>query len=95
MLPIAEYDPAFTKYFATPHGLDFRHVAEMHDIVFTDSEIGGLDSALAIALESGRTSIVRVRTNRETNTRRHRETSDAVAEAVRKALKLPLTSRRP
>ena len=93
LLPIAEHDPAFTKYFATPHGLDFRHVAEMYDIDFTDSEIEVLDSALAIGLESGRTCIVRVRTNRETNTRRHREISDAVTEAVQKALKLPLTSR--
>ena len=95
MLPIAEYEPAFTKYFATPHGLDFRHVAEMHDIVFSDSEIGGLDSALGVALESGRTSIVRVRTNRDTNTRRHSEVSDAVTAAVQKALESPLTSRRP
>ena len=93
MLPIAEHDPAFTKYFATPHGLDFRHVAEMHAIVFSDAEIDGLDTALGVALESGRTCIVRVRTNRETNARRHREVSDAVTEAVQKVLKLPLTSR--
>ena len=93
LLPIAEHDPAFTKYFATPHGLDFQHAAEMYDIVFTDSEIDALDSALAIGLESGRTCIVRVRTNRETNMRRHREVSVAVTEAVQKALELPLTSR--
>ena len=95
MLAIAEHDPAFTKYFATPHGLDFRHVAEMHEIVFSDAEIDGLDTALSVALESGRTCIVRVRTDREANTRRHREVSDAVTEAVQRALKLPLTPRRP
>ncbi len=95
MLPIAEHDPAFTKYFATPHGLDFRHVAEMHHIVFCDAEIDGLDTALAVALESGHTRIVRVPTDRETNMRRHREVSDAVTKAVRKALTIPLTPRRP
>jgi 2-succinyl-5-enolpyruvyl-6-hydroxy-3-cyclohexene-1-carboxylate synthase len=86
MLPIAERDPAFTKYFATPHGLDFRHVAEMHNIDFFDGEIDGLGAALAVALESERTCILRVRTDRETNVRRHREISDAVTEAVREAL---------
>jgi len=86
MLPVAERDAAFTKYFATPHGLDFRHVAEMHGIDFSDGEIDELGAALVSALESGRTSILRVRTDRERNVRRHREVSDAVAEAVRKAL---------
>ena len=95
MLPIAEHEPAFTKYFATPHGLDFRHVAEMYDIAFSDEEIDELDTALTVALESGRTCIVRVRTDRETNVRRHREVSDAVTDAVREAFTLPLTPRRP
>ena len=94
-LPIAEHEPAFTKYFATPHGLDFRHVAEMHDIAFSDREIDGLGTALTGALESGRTCILRIRTDRKTNARRHGEVSDAVTEAVRKALTFPLTPRRP
>ena len=94
-LPIAEHESAFTKYFATPHGLDFRHVAEMHDIAFSDREIDGLGTALTGALESGRTCILRIRTDRKTNARRHGEVSDAVTEAVRKALTFPLTPRRP
>lgn len=95
MLPITEHEPAFTKYFATPHGLDFRHVAEMHDIIFSDREIDELPTALTVALESGRTCIVRVRTDGETNARRHGEVSDMVTEAVREALTFPITPRRP
>lgn len=86
MLPVAERDPVFTKYFATPHGLDFRHLAEMHNIEFSDEEIDELGVALTVALESGRTCILRVRTDRESNVRRHREVSDSVTEAVRSAL---------
>jgi 2-succinyl-5-enolpyruvyl-6-hydroxy-3-cyclohexene-1-carboxylate synthase len=86
MLPVAERDPAFTKYFATPHGLDFRHLAKMHDIEFSDVEIDALGAALVVALESARTCILRVRTDRESNVRRHREVSDSVTEAVRSAL---------
>ena len=29
MLPVREHEPHFTPYFATPHGLDFRHSAEL------------------------------------------------------------------
>ena len=86
MLPIAGRDPAFTKYFATPHGLDFRHLAEMYDIDFFEGEIDALGAALSVALQSTRTCILRVRTDRERNVRRHREVSDAVTEAVRSAL---------
>jgi len=86
MLPIARHDPEFTKYFVTPHGLDLRHIADMHGVAFTDSEIDALGDALTAALESARTCVVRVRTDRETNLRRRHEIAHAVAEAVREAL---------
>lgn len=86
MLPIARHDPEFTKYFVTPHGLDLRHIADMHGVAFTDSEIDALGEALSAALESARTCVVRVRTDRETNLRRRQEIAHAVAEAVREAL---------
>lgn len=31
-LPIRNFEPAYTPYFATPHGRDFRHLAELHGI---------------------------------------------------------------
>ena len=37
MLPIAEHDPHFTRYFATPHGIDPRHAAEAHGLDFIDA----------------------------------------------------------
>jgi 2-succinyl-5-enolpyruvyl-6-hydroxy-3-cyclohexene-1-carboxylate synthase len=38
-LPIRDYDPAFTEYFVTPHGLDFSHAARLYglDYVRADS----------------------------------------------------------
>jgi 2-succinyl-5-enolpyruvyl-6-hydroxy-3-cyclohexene-1-carboxylate synthase len=86
MLPIARHDPEFTKYFVTPHGLDLRHIADMHGVAFTDSDIDALGDALTAALESARTCVVRVRTDRETNLRRRHEIAHAVAEAVREVL---------
>jgi 2-succinyl-5-enolpyruvyl-6-hydroxy-3-cyclohexene-1-carboxylate synthase len=82
MLPIANHEPAFSKFFATPHGLDFQHTAEMHNLGWSELEIGALGSELNAALESGRTSILRVTSDREINKRRHEEVADAVAQNV-------------
>ena len=37
MLPIRDFEPAFTPYFATPHGLDFEHAARLYGLPFTDA----------------------------------------------------------
>ncbi len=86
MLPVREHEPWFTPYFATPHGLDLRHAAAMHGIPFEDAEPAGLSGALAAAIAEGRTRVVRVRTEREANRRRHAEVAEAVARSVRAAL---------
>ena len=82
MLPITDHEPAFSQFFATPHGLDFQHAAGIHNLDWADVEISDLGTALASALESGRTSILRVTSDRETNTRRHEEIAEAVAQHV-------------
>jgi len=33
-LPIRDYDPTFTDYFVTPHGLDFEHAAALYGLAF-------------------------------------------------------------
>jgi len=81
-LPISEHEPHFTRFFATPHGVDFEHVARGQGIPFSDVGIGDMTSAIAGALSEGETAILRVRTNRDTNHRRHLEVEDAVARSV-------------
>ncbi|HKK08561.1 MAG TPA: 2-succinyl-5-enolpyruvyl-6-hydroxy-3-cyclohexene-1-carboxylic-acid synthase [Gemmatimonadota bacterium] len=93
MLPIREHEPAFTPYFATPHGLDFRHAAAMYGLSYAELEAadavpaagGGastLEEAVADALARGGAHLVVVRSEREANHRRHREAEAAVLEAV-------------
>ena len=82
MLPIADHEPVFSQFFATPHGLDFQHTAAIHNLGWSDLEINDLGTELATALESGRTSILRVTSDRETNKRRHEEIAEAVAQQV-------------
>ena len=86
MLPVREHEPHFTRFFATPHGLDLRHAADLHGIPFEDVDVAGVAGALTQALAAGGTRIVRVRTERSANQRRHREIADAVAGSVRAAL---------
>jgi len=86
MLPVREHEPWFTPYFATPHGLDFAHAAALHGIPFEDAAPAAVGGALARAIAEGDTRIVRVRTQREANRRRHAEVVEAVGRSVRAAL---------
>jgi 2-succinyl-5-enolpyruvyl-6-hydroxy-3-cyclohexene-1-carboxylate synthase len=83
MLPVREREPAFTPYFATPHGLEFRHAAALHGIPHTRlDDPAGFPRALADALAGGGTRILEVRTDRDDNEARHRRVRDAVRAAV-------------
>ncbi len=86
MLPVREHEPHFTRLFATPHGMDLRHAADLHAIPFHDVEPSEIGAAVAQALDANRTRVVRVRTSRVANERRHREVAEAVARSVREAL---------
>jgi 2-succinyl-5-enolpyruvyl-6-hydroxy-3-cyclohexene-1-carboxylate synthase len=86
MLPVRDYEPHFTRFFATPHGLDFQHAARMHGVPFQEVEGARLSEALGEALEAGGTHVLRVRTDRVRSQARRREIAEAVAGSVRIAL---------
>lgn len=82
MLPIAEHEPDFTTFFATPHGLDFRHAAALHGIDFGDVTPATLEEEVASAASRGGTAVLRLRTDRVAARARRAEIASAVAEAV-------------
>jgi len=43
-LPIRDHEPAFTPYFATPHGRDLRHLAELHGLAYRVVDLRGSGS---------------------------------------------------
>ena len=86
MLPVRDHEPHFSRFFATPHGLDFRHAASLHGIPFRDVGAEEVGTAVGSALRSGGSHILRVRTDRAASQGRRREIADAVAAAVREAL---------
>ena len=83
MLPIRDREPEFTQYFATPHGLDFRHTAELYRIPYqrVDHPSGAAD-ALGEVLAGTGPRILEVRSDRDQN----QCSRKAVAEAVRRAV---------
>ena len=82
-LPIRDHEPEFTRYFATPHGLDFRHAAELYGIPYrrVDHPTGATD-ALGEVLAGTGPRILEVRSDRDQN----QCSREAVAEAVRRAV---------
>jgi 2-succinyl-5-enolpyruvyl-6-hydroxy-3-cyclohexene-1-carboxylate synthase len=85
-LPVARHEPHFTELFATPHGLDLRHSAELHGLEVADVTIETLSRSLAEAIAAGGTRVLRVRTERAQNQLRHAEIAEAVGRSVREAL---------
>lgn len=83
LLPIRAFEPAFTPFFATPHGLDFRHAARLYGVPMRRAST---PAALAEAVASGTrrpgTEIVCVRSEREANRRCH---ENVRAKAARRA----------
>ena len=78
-----DHEPEFTRYFATPHGLDFRHVAELYGISYqrVDHTSAAAD-AFGKALAGTGPRILEVRSDRDQN----RRSRAAVTEAVRQAV---------
>lgn len=85
-LPIAQHEPQFTRYFATPHGLDFGHAAALHGIGIDDVEVDALADPLEAAIRAGATRVLRVRCDRATTHQRRKALVEAVQAAAREAL---------
>jgi len=90
LLPIRDHEPAFTPYFATPHGRDLSHLAALYDlphrrVELRDREEGmpaqALGRALEWALSLDGSGILELRTDRESN-RRLRTSALQAAEHV-------------
>jgi 2-succinyl-5-enolpyruvyl-6-hydroxy-3-cyclohexene-1-carboxylate synthase len=83
MLPIRDREPEFTQYFATPHGLDFRYVAELYGIPYRHVDHPtGAEEAFAEVLAGSGPRILEIRSDRDQNQR----SRQAVGEAVRRAV---------
>jgi 2-succinyl-5-enolpyruvyl-6-hydroxy-3-cyclohexene-1-carboxylate synthase len=83
LLPQAE-EEHFEELFGTPHGLDFRHAAEMYGLAHRRADdVPALQRAVTESFDAPGTTLVEVRTDRRHNARLHRDLWQAVAKALR------------
>lgn len=82
-LPQAEKGEGFEELFGTPHGLDFRHAADLYGLVYalagTPDEF---DAAFMKSMDAGGVTLIEVRTNRDENLALHRDIWARVAGAL-------------
>lgn len=82
-LPVAERTPHFERYFGTPTGVDFSHVAALAKASLHRPEhLSELSGVLHVALEQGGLHLVEVRTDRKANVEAHRALNAALVAAV-------------
>lgn len=86
MLSIAEHEPDFTRFFATPHGVEPGPAAAAHGVAYRDVATMDLAEAVAEALEEKQTVLLHVRTDRAENRRARAAVESAVPRSVREAL---------
>ena len=82
-LPVAERTPHFEALFGTPHGLDFRPVADLYGLkyVFTKTR-DAYREALQASLELAGVTLIEVKTEREANLILHRDIWRAVSQEL-------------
>lgn len=85
-LPIAEREPHFTRYFATPHGSDLSRACAMHGVATRTVGIRDLDRELDRALETEETVVLRIPLDRALDHSRRKRAAAAAADAVRDVL---------
>ncbi len=82
-LPQARDPQYFEALFGTPHGLDFKHTAELYEGSYEKADSWtAFRSAVSEAVMHEGLNIIEVPTGREENVHEHKEIWQAVAEAV-------------
>lgn len=83
-LPIESFDPPFTEFFATPHGLDFSPVGDLYGAEFVRaSSVEAFRSLYAESLDSDGTQIIEVRIDAAASHRRRERLHERVREELR------------
>ncbi|HEY5640240.1 MAG TPA: 2-succinyl-5-enolpyruvyl-6-hydroxy-3-cyclohexene-1-carboxylic-acid synthase [Dehalococcoidia bacterium] len=84
LLPQAEDPEHFEELFGTPHGLDFRHAAEMYGLGYRLVELReDFRAVMQESMASDGVTVLEVRTDRRANAQLHRELWQEVKQAVR------------
>lgn len=82
-LPIRRYEPSFSDYFITAHGLDFAQAARLYDLTYRRAdERGTFRAAFSEALAGGGSTLIELRTDAARDLRRREEIMTAARAQV-------------
>jgi 2-succinyl-5-enolpyruvyl-6-hydroxy-3-cyclohexene-1-carboxylate synthase len=77
-LPVRNHEPAFSRYFSTPHGLDFEKIAHLYEVPFGKATSGvELSAKLEGFLEKGTPFILEVQVSRDEGHRARKALMDS------------------
>jgi 2-succinyl-5-enolpyruvyl-6-hydroxy-3-cyclohexene-1-carboxylate synthase len=84
-LPINKFEPEFTDYFLTPHGLDFSHAAKLYglDYIVANSR-DEFRKAFSERVGGTQSTIIEVQTDSRKDEARRQEIVKAVQDAIKK-----------
>ena len=83
-LPQAEAVEAFEDLFGTPHGLDFRHAADLYGLDYCEPQDSpAFRTALEKSFRNQGVTMIAVHTDRNANVRLHRNIWQAVAQRLK------------
>ena len=83
-LPAREFEPHFSDYFITAHGLDFRHAAALYDLQYIRAdERAAFRAAFRKSLGASKSTLIEVRTDALADLRRRNEIMAALHERMR------------
>lgn len=93
-LPIRDYDPAFTDYFITAHGLDFSHAAALYGLEHVlidarDDNPAARDlfrQAFATSVSQRSSTIIEIRTDSQQDDARRQQIVRAVQAAITESI---------
>ncbi|HEX6385693.1 MAG TPA: thiamine pyrophosphate-dependent enzyme [Anaerolineae bacterium] len=73
-LPVSQFEPAFTRLFVTPHGLDFEPAARLYGLDYVRADDGkAFRQAFAASVSSTTPKMIEVRTDGRTDHQRRQE----------------------
>ncbi|MCB0107907.1 MAG: 2-succinyl-5-enolpyruvyl-6-hydroxy-3-cyclohexene-1-carboxylic-acid synthase [Caldilineaceae bacterium] len=82
-LPVAKFEPPFTPLFLTPHGLDFRHVAQLYGIAYSKADdAAAFGDAIAHNMNGDQATIIEVQTDGETDLHHQQSLAQQIIERI-------------
>jgi 2-succinyl-5-enolpyruvyl-6-hydroxy-3-cyclohexene-1-carboxylate synthase len=83
MLPVASIPQYFEKFFATPHGCDFRNAAEMFSLkYYNPSSLKDFATVYRHSMKSKKSALIEVHCSRDDNARQHQLLWEAVRDKI-------------